>query len=164
MMFYLGKIINNDDPTLKGRVRAFVKGRFEPSTDWLTPAATMGDGENDAGGFIVPRIGAQCLVFFADGNFSRGFYFIPNRSGYSIEGEAILVFGDLEIALAEDNAVIFKNVIDGVTVNKIEMQTKTGSMIVKSSAVLNIQATALKIDAIDMTIMGRKVLATGDDI
>ncbi len=163
-MFYLGRIVANDDPTFKGRVRAFIKGRFEPSTDWLTPAATVGDGENSASGFVVPRVGAQCLLFFADGNFSRGFYLMPNRSGYGIDGESILHFGDMEIALAEDNAVIIKNVIDGITVNKIEFQTKTGRMIIKSAGILNVQATTVKIDAQDVEIMGRKVLPTGGNI
>ena len=162
-MIYLGTVNRNDDPKEIGRVRVTVPGRFD-TTDWLLSADTMGDGEGDSAGVVVPRIGAVCLVLLANGDASKGYYIVPNRSGYGIEGESIFIMGDIEIALAEDNAVIVKNVVDGITVNKIEFQTQTGCMIIKSSAILNIQATAVKIDAQDVEIMGRKVLPTGGDI
>lgn len=164
-MIYLGIVTDNADPREVGRVRARVKGRFEPHTDWLMPAVALGDGEKEAGGFRVPRKDSMVLVFFADGVLSKGYYMVPNRSGYGREDEMVIPFGDFEIAVAENSVLRVRDIDDsGYTTVKVEMQAGTGSILVTALNVVNIQASAIKLDAADVTIMGRKVKPTGEEI
>lgn len=162
-MIYVGKVVDNADPLELGRVRAKVPGTFEPSTDWLIPLF-FGGSEADRGGGTTPRVDGLVLIILAEGNLGKGYYLTPNRNAYSKDGETVLVWGNVSVAIIEDTdpsggAV---RIEDGA--NLIEIQKATGSVVVESPNVVRVEATSITLRAPDLTLNGRRVLPGSEPI
>lgn len=71
--FYLGKVVTNADPQLRGRVKATIPGLIG-TTRWAFPAGMPG-ASHDRGMFFVPRAGSSVIVGFHQGDLDSPFYF-----------------------------------------------------------------------------------------
>lgn len=74
----IGTIIDNEDPTKKGRVRVTIPGLLELAKDvspWIYPiASTFLGGSGKSLAFSVPELGSVVLVEFPYGDILTGFY------------------------------------------------------------------------------------------
>ena len=67
-----GKVIDNEDPEGLHRVKVAIPGLIE-ETDWAFPFGTQG-GSAGRGGWRVPDVGADVVVWFIGGDVERPIY------------------------------------------------------------------------------------------
>lgn len=80
---YRGKVLDNADPEMKGRIKVQVYPMFSDlvaaDIDWsqaARPAFPLGSGAGTGfGNFMVPEIGSFVFVFFEAGDFNQCVYF-----------------------------------------------------------------------------------------
>ena len=76
---YLGKVVNNDDPTRQGRCQIRIPGLTDEISDERIPWFSCGTwsvfGKAGAGSLSVPRVDADVRVRFKNGEFMNGEYF-----------------------------------------------------------------------------------------
>lgn len=65
---YEGVVTRRDDPLRIGRVKVMVPGLVEPESDWALPRCVPGGGEAANGIYAVPEVGAEVVVWFAQGD------------------------------------------------------------------------------------------------
>jgi hypothetical protein len=64
---YRGKVVDNHDPLMQGRIRATVPSVFgDQETGWALPSAPYAGKE--VGFFFVPPVGANVWIEFEEGN------------------------------------------------------------------------------------------------
>jgi hypothetical protein len=68
-----GKVIQNNDPEKRCRVRATVPGYWDNSP-WIVPLGMPGAGGPPGRGYIPPAVGAQIAVGFIQGDPAAPFY------------------------------------------------------------------------------------------
>jgi hypothetical protein len=89
----IGVVVDNVDPRGLHRVRAQVPGICDPYSDWLWPL-TLGGGSPQRGGHVVPRVGADLVVWFHQGDpHGRGWYAAGNwgipEAGSEMPGDVL---------------------------------------------------------------------------
>lgn len=70
---YRGVVVDNADPEGDARCRIEVVGVIG-LTDWAYPVCTVGGGSPQRGGFVVPDIGADVIVWFVGGDLEQPIY------------------------------------------------------------------------------------------
>lgn len=70
---YRGVVIDNADPDGDARCRIDVIG-IDGISDWAYPVGTMGGGSPQRGGFVVPDVGADVVVWFVGGYQDQPIY------------------------------------------------------------------------------------------
>lgn len=70
---YVGTVTKNDDPKKLGRVKVKVPGLIDPESDWALPLGT-GGGIKSRGTYAPPAVGAECALFFNQGDVDQPFY------------------------------------------------------------------------------------------
>ena len=73
--FFFGKVLRNDDPQKRGRIKALVPGICDPESEWAEAVGMPGAGiAGGLGGYFVPRINATVLIGFTQGDIDHPFY------------------------------------------------------------------------------------------
>lgn len=82
--FYVGMVVDDNDPEEMGRVRVKIEAVIEKSR-WAYPIGTVGGGKTRRGFFNVPEVGSTVGVFFNQGDPDHPHY-IAGHWGNQVEG------------------------------------------------------------------------------
>lgn len=82
---YRGKVVNDQDPLQRGRVKVRVYGLYDDVPEEAIPWALYTDpfmgGQGGLGGVFVPDVGSDVWVFFENGDHMQPVYFAGAPSG-----------------------------------------------------------------------------------
>lgn len=185
---YWGVVIDNADPQKMGRIRAHVHGLTTKETTWAFPIGMPGAGYFDPaalntesggkGGYYVPRKNATVLVGFIHGKFEEPVYLcghypriggacgVPRIVAQQSEEQApnVRVIAETEtfeiyiLDTATEQKVVLQT-LDKET--SIEMDAKDGSIKLKALASIIIDAPAVQINGVNVTLKKRPVSPLG---
>jgi uncharacterized protein involved in type VI secretion and phage assembly len=89
---YRGLVVDDQDPSKKGRCKIRIMGIYDNIPDEALPWALYSDpfmgGQVGFGGFIVPDIGSMVWCFFENGDHMQPVYFAGAPSALDIPPEA----------------------------------------------------------------------------
>lgn len=175
-----GVVVDNQDPDGRYRVRVTVPGLIEKSA-WAYPFGTMGGGSAQRGGWVVPDVGADVVVFFIGGDPDFPIYApawwgkpkagsempinardVPAKEAYKVQcfqiGRVVITFDEREgkrLFSIEDTKTGDQFVWDletaGISI------TTTSAILLKTLGVIDLKGTVININ-------GRKVLADSKPI
>ena len=74
LKWYWGKVVDNEDPDVLGRVRVHIPGKTKYATSWAWPVGQAGGGSPGMGAYVVPRKQSMVIVGFVQGDFDEPFY------------------------------------------------------------------------------------------
>lgn len=150
---YRGKVVDNNDPDKKGRIKVRVYGIMQNSkiqTDsipWAVSAQPLSNGAGTGvGSFYIPRVDSEVFLFFESGDFMSPVYFAeasngikglpsfrttnyPNRIGFKLEN-------GIEFFIDQQSTALLFTHPGGVSVSV----DSTGNMTVVSTKDVTIQA------------------------
>jgi hypothetical protein len=182
LALYHGVVVDNRDPLMLARVRIRVAGVIEPSTTWAFPFGTSGGGDTNRGGFWVPKIGSECVVFFSQGDPDFPFYacghwgapggvrqapsFVTEQPGITPEMAALISGWEMDrfVFYFDDrpDQQSFQ-IRDKVSGDCIAYDSTTRKMLLKATTLVKIEALgAVEIEGLSVKIQGR-VVTPGDE-
>lgn len=75
--WHRGKVVDNQDPTKKARVKCLIPGMFEGDASvlpWCYPMSPNSTGGATSGGFSVPKVGDELIISFPYGDKNMPVY------------------------------------------------------------------------------------------
>lgn len=175
---YHGVVVQNDDPDGLYRCRLQVVGMIE-LTDWAFPMGTVGGGSPQRGGFVVPDVGADVVVFFLGGDLERPLYLpgwwafrgsggpkeMPTPAldaGADAHKVQSLQLGRLLFAVDERDGERKLSIEDTVTGDAIVWDLERQGLRVKMTSAILIECDGLvKVNGAQVTTQERLVQITG---
>lgn len=187
-----GVVSSNADPKGVGRLKIRVPGLLEPS-GWALPFGMPGGGDTQAGFFDIPKVGAEVVVIFIDGDpdkirWTYGHWGLPGGVADTPEPARTAIQEDgaaaapLVKAMENDRFQIFTDTRDGkgrfVIRSKrqdledlegaalmLELDDENGTLALSAPGGISIRSVGrVDIDGILVTIGGRAVTPVPKDI
>lgn len=146
LQLYEAKVVDNNDPERRGRIKARVRTLFDSIDDsdlpWAIPTFEHSDGASlESGILLIPKIGSKVLLYFQGGS-----PFHPIYRGYTIDDNTILEEGNHNYP---NRALIrFKNSL------LVVIDTQTNEIFIRNPG----DAHILIDGNVETTIMGNSVL------
>ena len=181
---YVGPVVDRNDPKRLGRVRVEIPGLLDnPGTTWAYP---VGGGAKQRGHKVVPKLGAEVVVFFHQGDPDWPYYLpahwgmpggVTEMPGSSVDadGNALSAEEAPDVhAIETDDFVVYVDEREGKR-GAVLRHKKTGDLVeydgqeygiqVKSTTAILISCDGMvSIEGNVVQINGRKVVESKDPI
>ncbi len=174
---YLGYVTQRDDPEQLGRVRVCIPGVLEPESAWAWPLGTSGGGSKNRGLFTVPELGAECAVFFHQGNVDAPHYLcahwgkpggeseVPEEAQGASPDNRVLATETFRVELDERAGARKLRLTNKKTGDHLLFDAEANSVTLEATTALTLRAVgAITLDAMQITIGGRVVRPIADPI
>lgn len=177
-----GTVYDNADPKGLGRARVKVPGLCDsPATGWAWPFGWPGAGGTDRGSFRPPPRGASVVVFFNQGDpdaawYACGHFGSPGGTSQVPEPaksagpnahqvQVVLESDRWRISADDRDASPYLAIEDKAMGNKIEIDGKTGGVLIDAKVALQLKAIGVvSIEGLQVIINGRTVRPGSDPI
>jgi len=172
---FWGKVIRNDDPEKRCRVRASVPG-FWDNSPWLLPLGMVGAGGPPGFAYTPPAIGAQIAVGFIQGDVDEPYYLcgppaIDEAPRHILEQDA----QDAPKVHAYESDTFEILIIEKSNEKKLVLRTKDLAQVIEIDALdrsieikagntLVLSGAMVDISAVKVQLAGRVVLPVGPPI
>ncbi len=173
--FYVGVVVDREDPENLGRVRVRIPGVMEPFSPWALPLGTGGGGSANRGLFTVPDVGAEVGVFFNQGDPKAPHYLTGNWGKPGGESEVppqarntydntVLATADFRVEVNQTEGERVLRLSNVRTGDVVELNADRNSILIAGTTSVQIQAVGeIALDASVITIGGRAVRVGVED-
>ena len=174
---YVGYVTHRDDPEQLGRVRVCIPGLVEPHGPWAWPLGTCGGGSKDHGLFAVPEVGAECAVWFNQGDADEPYFLnahwgkpdgvseVPEEAQKSPPDNRVIATPTFRIELDESEGSKRLKLTNRKTGDHLVFDAESNAITLQGTTSITIKAVgAIRLDAPHVTISGRVVRPVTDAI
>ncbi len=174
---YIGYVTDRDDPEQLGRVRFCIPGLVEPHGPWAWPLGTCGGGSKDRGLFAVPEVGAECAVWFNQGDVDAPHFLsahwgrpdgvseVPEEAQKDPPDCRVFATETFRIELDESEGSKKLRLTNIKTGDHLVFDAEENAITLQGTTSITIKAVgAIKLEAPLVTIAGRVVRPVADSI
>jgi uncharacterized protein involved in type VI secretion and phage assembly len=167
---YIGYVTDRDDPEQLGRVRVCIPGLIEPHSAWAWPLGTVGGGSSNRGFFAVPEVGAECAVWFNQGDVDAPHFLsahwgkpdgaseVPEEAQKGPPDCRVFATKTFRIELDESEGLRRLKLTNRKTGDHLVFDAEENTVTLEGTTAITLKAVgAIKLDAPLITIGGRVV-------